>query len=105
MKSLIKIISFLIISYSASAFNWFPVQSYCQLNQGQGASCQVCNWQGYRPIFCRMNVVGRSSYGAFFNGFQQGWVYPGQCISGFVRANNPYYDPLVFANANAQCRF
>lgn len=105
MNNIAKLMIFLCLSLSSFAYNWFPVQSFCQLTGGVGASCQVCNYQGYRPIFCVMNINGSSAYGAYFNGHQRGLVYPGLCMNGFVRAYNPYRDPLVSANAVTQCRF
>ncbi|WP_417335482.1 hypothetical protein [Halobacteriovorax marinus] len=77
----------------------------CWINGGANAVCETCNFAYSRPIFCQMSIQGVTSRGFWFNGQQQGVVYPGQCISGYVYANNSYMDPLVNANANTNCRF
>ncbi len=107
MKILKALALTFLLFYSLKSFSyqWFNVQANCYINNYSSASCQACNWNSYRPMFCHMNVSAQSSRGAFFNAFQNGYVYPGQCITGFVRANNPYFDPLVFAQANVRCRF
>lgn len=94
----------LVTLFSINSQAWFRVNANCQLFSGVRAACEACNWQG-RPMYCKMKIKGRTSYGAWFNGNQSGWVGPGLCISGYVAANNPYRDPLVSANAKVRCRF
>ncbi len=101
----LAIAAVLLFSTKVTAYNWFNLQANCYINNYSSASCQACNWNFYRPIFCQMRVNAQTSRGAFFNAFQNAYVYPGQCMNGFVNANNPYFDPLVFANAHVVCRF
>ena len=92
----------LFLSVSTYAVN---LRANCWVNGGVNAVCEACNFSYHRPIFCSMQVRGVSSRGFWFNGMQSGVVYPGQCINGYVYANNPYIDPLVHATANTQCQF
>lgn len=103
MFKVITLIFLTFASFNASA--WFNVNANCFLSSGATASCEACNFVSHRPIFCRMKVQGQTSYGAWFKGNQAGWVSSGQCIFGNVYANNPYIDPLIFADARVQCRF
>ncbi|MCF8059230.1 MAG: hypothetical protein K9K67_08040 [Bacteriovoracaceae bacterium] len=101
MRSLLIILSFV---YSLNSFAWFNVQANCWLNGGTNAVCEACN-NTYQPLYCEMQVQGVTNASYWFDGFQNGYVYSGQCIRGVVYANNPYVDPLVNARAVVRCRF
>ncbi len=81
---------------------WFPVRSECYVEQGRIAYCRACN-HNFRPIFCRGRIEGRTYYGSFLTAHGNQWVMPGQCMTGQVYAQNPIYDPLVYANAQVNC--
>ncbi|ATH08646.1 hypothetical protein BIY24_12020 [Halobacteriovorax marinus] len=91
-----------LVSVSSNAY--YTAAANCFLVSGAQAQCEACNFAGYRPLTCTLNVQGRTSYGYSFNGVQTKVLLPGQCMRGFVYANNPYMDPLVGAFGNVTCR-
>lgn len=91
-----------IISINSNAY--FTSRANCFLVSGSKAQCEVCNFASYKPIQCSLNILGRTSYGHSFTGVQNGVILPGQCMRGFVFANNPFIDPLVSAFGNVTCR-
>ncbi len=82
----------------------FTQRAYCEINAGQSAICEVCNYESYRPIRCEMSIRGQTLYGFWFQGHQVGSITYGQCMYGYVYANNPMRDPLVSVDAYATCR-
>ena len=99
---------FIIFSASSTSANSnykINMRANCFINGGANAVCEVCNYQFSRPILCQMTMRGLTSRRFFMNGQQTGVVLPGQCMQGFVYANNPYVDPLIDAQANVSCRF
>ena len=102
MKKLLAVF-FLVLSLNASAQVFFQAQ--CQVVNRATARCTFCNYNiSPRAMFCRMDVQGQTYYGAFWTGFVQNWVAPGQCIYGFVNAQNPVIDPLTRAHASVRCQ-
>ncbi|MGI4992000.1 hypothetical protein ACRXCV_05195 [Halobacteriovorax sp. GFR7] len=105
MKKFMMLFAFVIVGSLSNAQAYVSANANCWVNGGGQAVCEVCNHYYSRPIYCNMNMRGLTAYGAWMTAFQNGYVMPGQCINGFVRANNPYVDPLVDANVNFNCRF
>ena len=103
MKKLLIAAFLMTCSVQAFAYNWFPVQARCQVNAAT-ARCSVYN-QYYRPMFCKVRVAGRTSYGFSAVNNMNISVRGGAYGYAHVRANNPYRDPLVAARASVQCRF
>ncbi|WP_372656214.1 hypothetical protein [Halobacteriovorax sp.] len=101
MKAILLVV-LSIISINSNAY--FTSRANCFLISGSKAQCEACNYASYRPIQCTLNIQGRTSYGNSFNGVQSGVILPGQCMRGFVFANNPFRDPLVSAFGNVTCR-
>lgn len=83
--------------------NAFSLQAYCQVNRAQ-ATCFVNNHL-YQPVFCQAQATGITSYGYAANAWANGWIYPGQSVSLYVYAQNPYNDPLMNAQVFTNCRF
>lgn len=92
------------MTLSLNTMAWFNFQANCLLNGGVNAVCKACN-STYQTMYCEMRVQGVTRSSFWYNGFQSGHVSSGQCIQGFVYANNPYLDPLINASATVQCRF
>jgi len=109
VKLIIAISAFFFILCSSSFANvekrGFSLNANCYLNGGSNAVCEACNFQYNRVIRCSMQIRGMSSRGFWFNGYQNAIVYPGQCMNGYVYANNPYVDPLVDSQARVNCSF
>ncbi len=105
MKQLTIVITFLLLTLTTNAQSRVNLKANCYINGGKNAVCEVCNNRYSRPIRCSMKIKGITSYGYWFKGNQNGIVYPGSCMSGYVSANNSYRDPLVDAQAYASCRF
>jgi hypothetical protein len=104
--SLFLLIVIIPAKIQAQGFNQsFSINANCFTDGGRVGYCEACNFAYARPVFCQMNIQGQTSYGYSFQAVQRGWVFSGQCIRGQVYANNPYRDPLVFANAFVNCRF
>lgn len=101
MKAILLVV-LSVISINSNAY--FTSRANCFLINGAKAQCEACNFASYRPLRCSLNIQGQTSRGFFFTGVQHGVIMPGQCMRGFVFANNPYMDPLVGANANVTCR-
>lgn len=101
MKKL-SVLALVLMSFQAQA--WFNLNANCYIQGGVQAQCEVCNFISYRPIRCVMNVRGVSSYGAHMTAQLNGIIQPGVCANGYVRANNPYIDPLVHATAVVRCQ-
>ena len=101
MKALLLVV---LSIFSINSNAYFTSRANCFLVNGSKAQCEACNFASYRPIQCTLNIQGRTSYGYTFTGVQNGLIMPGQCMRGFVFANNPYMDPLVGAFANVTCR-
>ncbi len=102
IKAAVLLLSTL-FALEASA-NWFRLPASCFVNSGVSASCQACNYN-YRPIFCSFTTNGVTYRGSYFQGFNNTWIYPGNCANGYVYAQNPYIDPLASANATVNCRY
>lgn len=100
MKTLLLIAATL-LSLNSQAFQ---VQARCQLQAGQSAICQVCN-NSYQAVYCNMSLQGRTSRGFWLNEFGNGYLAPGQCMTGYLYAHDPYTDPLINANGQANCSF
>ena len=94
------VLSSLFITFSASAFY---VQGYAQFNRAQGFY-SVCN-QWASPIACAGNVFGNTRLGFQANGFINTILYPGQCISETVWAQDPFNDPLVNVWGQINCQW
>jgi hypothetical protein len=105
MKKLSILFCFLTLFTINTSAQWVNLPANCYINGGSVAYCEACNFSYTRPVVCQMNIQGQTSYGFSLQGFQNGWVQSGQCIRGQVYANNPWRDPLVFANAFVNCRF
>lgn len=101
---LILMTTFFILSPASASEEVFNKQAYCEINAGQSARCEVCNFESYRPIFCQMSIKAKTLYGFWFNGQQHGMVAPGQCMYGYTYARNPMRDPLISVSAQASCR-
>lgn len=86
-----------------SSENTFTQRGYCEINAGDSATCEICNYESYRPIRCQMSIRGKTLYGLWFQGSQYGAIAYGQCMYGYVYANNPMRDPLISAEASATC--
>ncbi len=105
MKRSLFLISLLFLStLSFADVEVFTQRAYCEINAGRSANCEVCNFESYAPIHCEMSIRGRTLYGFWFQGSQVGAIPYGQCMYGYVYANNPIRDPLVSADAYASCR-
>lgn len=110
MKTTVLLISFLasLTIFAAPADNngedSFTQQAYCEINAGHNATCEICNFDSYRPIKCHMSISGRTLYGFWFKGNQHAAIPYGKCMYGYVYANNPMRDPLISAEASATCR-
>lgn len=104
MKKLF-ILTILLFSVSASSQvrRWFYQPMNCYID-GFGARCQTINHR-FQPIYCEAQAVGLTSYGFSLRSFFRGWIQRGQSAYVFVRANNPYRDPLVNVHAQARCLF
>jgi len=98
-------LSALSVSANNKVMNKLYMNANCFVNGGVNAVCEACNYSYNRPVRCAMQIRGMSSRGFWFNGNQFGVLYPGQCMNGYVYANNPYVDPLVDANASVNCQF
>lgn len=104
MKKLIAIFMMTIsIQSFAQVRRWFYQPINCFID-GRGASCQTTNYR-FNSIFCEAQAFAQTSYGYVLNGFYQGWIQPGQSAFVYVRANNPFTDPVIRANATARCLF
>lgn len=101
MRALL-LIALSVISIQTSAY--YQAAANCFLISGAKAQCEACNFAGYRPVTCTLNIQGRTYSGFTFNGTQSQVLLPGQCMRGFVYANNPYRDPLAGAFGNVVCR-
>lgn len=82
----------------------FQVQAVCQVQAGQQAVCQVCNGAN-AVVFCDMRMRGYTALGYNLQEWAQGNIFPGQCMTGYVYAFNPYNDPLTYAEGYANCSF
>jgi len=108
MKKIFSFTSFF-ISLSVMSFavqaqeDHFTRRPYCEINGGSNATCEICNFDSYRPITCDMSIKGRTLYGFWFQGQQRGAIPYGKCMYGYVYANNPMRDPLISAEASAMC--
>ena len=100
MKQLFAVTS-LILSTNIYAYT-FSMNLNCQVIYGVRGACQVVN-QLPAPIQCNISAQGQTQSGAWANLFGQGTVYPGQSAIVYVNANNPYIDPLIFIQAQANC--
>ena len=89
--------------YNCNFYGVFNVNANCFVS-GATSRCVVQNHCG-RPMYCRVQAQAVSSYGYFLNGWNEGMVYPGGFLQVFINAANPYADPIVRANAQAQCQF
>ena len=93
--------------FSTASFSqvrrWFHTPMNCYIS-GSVARCQATNYR-FRPIYCEAQASAVTSFGYRLNGFFRGWVQPRQSAFVFIRANNPYRDPIVQARANARCLF
>jgi hypothetical protein len=103
MKKLLIAAIFMTCSAQAFAYNWFPVQANCSVSPAT-ARCTVYN-RYYRPMICNIQVAGRTYFG--YSAFNRATIRVSGGAYGYahVSANNPYNDPLVRAQASAQCRF
>lgn len=97
----IFLLSSILLSLNSFAFY---AQVNCEIQYGATAACTVYN-QFPRPIYCQLNGNGQTQSGAYVNLYGNGWVAPYDSANLFIKANNPYIDPLVFVNANANCTF
>lgn len=104
MKLLIVALAFL-STFTYAVEKRVNLNANCYVNGGANAVCEVCNFAYSRPVQCAMQIRGLTSRRFWFNGHQNGIVYPGQCMNGYVYANNPYVDPLIDAQARVNCRF
>lgn len=105
MKKFMMLFVFVVVGFLSTTQAYVNASANCWVNGGGQAVCEVCNSYYSSPIACRMNIRGLTANGYWLNGRQSGYVMPGQCINGYVRANNPYVDPLIDANVNFNCRF
>ena len=88
-------------SISANAFQYNMNATWTP----QRAQVQVVNSYG-RPIICNGSLNGQFSSGGNLNAWMNGQFIPaGQNRFLFVNANNPYMDPIVYAQANINCEF
>ena len=55
-------------------------------------------------MYCRGEATGISYYGYSFRVQNQGVVYPGQRFEVFVKANDPYNDPIQYVDGWIDCR-
>ncbi len=95
-----KLISATILSVALSA-QAFYVNLNCNVNQAH-ASCYLYNhWM--RPITCQIQAQGTTYYGHWLNSYATVYVFPGQYSYIYVNAYNPMLDPLVYAQASANC--
>ena len=104
MRELVLVFS-MVYMVTATAVEKINIQANCWISGGANAVCEVCNYQFSQPMLCQMNVSGKTYRGFNFQGIQKGVVVPGQCMNGYVYANNPSFDPLIDAWANVNCRF
>ncbi len=101
MKKIFSIAAF-VFCLVPSAHAWFPMQAYCQVTPAQ-ASCSVYNPYPHM-IFCQGRAVGTTYSGmTFWSGFNQP-VYPFTSAFAYVRAANPWADPLTYAASDIWCR-
>jgi hypothetical protein len=84
--------------------NAFQVRAVCQLQSGLQAVCQVCNTLN-TAVYCDMRLRGLTALGFTLQEWGQGQIFPGQCMTGYVYAHNPYNDPLTYAEGYATCSF
>ena len=99
-----KLVLFVGLLTALPAFSqWFNVNASCRVSAAT-ARCGVYNNLG-RPIYCRINAGAVTRYGVWGNAYFNGWIPRRRSGYVYVNANNPYNDPLVRANASAQCRF
>lgn len=93
------------VSLPASAQMHAPinVQANCSFDRAVGQCVVFNSWS--TPIYCQLRVRGRVASGAWFNGYENVMIPPGQNAYAYVYANNPQYDPLVTAQGSANCRF
>lgn len=102
MKKLILIASTLLTLSTAAEARYFQMGVQCYAGQAK-AECVAYN-DSNQVLFCRGKIYGETSYGYRAKGSQKGTVYPGQRFYMYVRANNPYQDPLIDAWGNVECR-
>lgn len=97
------ILGLYLVIVSGEAFAFYPQMQV--FVSPQVATVRVFN-QSYYPIVCSGVVYGRTYYGYVGQVWENNvWVYPGQFNDLYVYATNPYYDPMVQAWANLDCRY
>lgn len=101
MKKILAITT-LLVSVNSFAYS-FSMNLNCEVQYGVSGSCEVVN-QLPTPIACQLSAQGQTQSGAWMNLYGQGYIYPGQVSWVNVSANNPYIDPLLFVQAQANCQ-
>ncbi len=99
MKNLLAALSFFVI-FSGAA-NAFQLQAQCQFNQFQG-ECTVTNLT-FNVASCQLQIQGLTRSGAYFYGYENVNLFPGQMGYAYVNANNGYIDPLISVSGFANC--
>lgn len=104
VKPVVKAFLLIVMAlFSLKAYS-YSVPMNCSFVNQSYATCTLYN-NSVRPIYCTANARGRTWRGFWVNASGHGVVYPGQFMNVYVRAHNPYYDPIVSARAVAHCRY
>lgn len=97
-----RLLAALIMSFSFSAFAFFPVNPLVQV-RGDVVSAQIYN-PYYEPILCEGYAFGRTYSGAVIQSRVADIIPAGAHRYAYVNTN-PYLNPFVQGWAQVLCRF